>query len=79
MERRAMDGNRMDPFQRQAALYLQGRAYEALGQADDARETYGRLLSRTGPGIEGLLYLGDAPERLEALREGGTAGADTGG
>lgn len=72
MDRRAVDTNRMDPFQLQAALYLQGRAYEALGQADRARETYRRLLQQTGPGIGELLYLGDAPERLAALESAGT-------
>ncbi|MDP2482993.1 MAG: tetratricopeptide repeat protein [Candidatus Palauibacterales bacterium] len=72
LERLGSVGNRMDPFQIQAALYLEGRAFEALGQPDQAIRRYERLLELAGPGLTDLLYLGDAPERLRALRSGST-------
>jgi len=68
MERLSSYGNRLDPFQQQAALYVKGRAYEALSEPTLAIESYGRLLEILGPGIEDLLYLGDTPDRVASLR-----------
>jgi tetratricopeptide (TPR) repeat protein len=74
MERLGSVGNRMDPFQIQVALYLEGRAYEALNQPDRAVERYERLLALAGPGLTDVLYLGDTPDRLQRLRSGSTKG-----
>lgn len=68
LERLASAGNELDPFQRQAGLYLKGRAYEALNEPDSAVAAYERLVALAGEGLRDLLYLNDTPERLAALR-----------
>jgi tetratricopeptide (TPR) repeat protein len=77
MYRASMGGNRLDPGQWQAALYLQGRAYEALDEPSHAAESYEMLLRQAGDGLRDMSYLGDTPDRLAALRrdlEGAASG-----
>lgn len=68
LEKLASAGNELDPFQRQAGLYLKGRAHEALNEPDSAVAAYERLVALAGEGLRDLLYLNDTPERLAALR-----------
>jgi hypothetical protein len=68
MERLSQAGNRMNPGQMQASLYLKGRAHEALGEASEAAASYGRLLDMVGESIEEIVTMRDAPGRLAATR-----------
>lgn len=68
MERLGMIDNQLEPLQVQAALYLKGRAYEELNQADRAVESYERLRELAGSGLEDVLYLNDTGARLQRLR-----------
>ncbi len=48
--------------------YLQGRAYEALGEPEQALESYQRLLDVAGDGVREVLLFRDTPERVARLR-----------
>ena len=73
MERISQAGNRLNPGQLQGALYIKGRAHEALGEALEAAESYETLLDRTGDGIAQIVMMRDVPDRLAAMR--GAAGS----
>jgi tetratricopeptide (TPR) repeat protein len=68
MERLSQAGNRMNPGQMQASLYLKGRAHEALGEASEAAASYARLLDMVGDGIVEIVSMRDAPDRLASAR-----------
>ena len=76
LERTARDGNRMDPGRWHSALYVRGRAHEALGETDKAVEAYEELLAMIGDSAREISFWADAPDRLAALQAGaaGTSG-----
>lgn len=73
MERISQAGNRLNPGMLQGALYLQGRAHEALDQSAEAAASYGKLYDIVGDGIASIPNLQDLPDRLAATRT--TAGS----
>lgn len=68
MERFGRTGNRFDPGQWHTALYIRGRAHEALGQTDEAVDAYQELLAMIGDSAGEISFWADAPDRLAALR-----------
>ncbi len=48
--------------------YLRGRAHEALGEPEQALESYQRLLDAAGDGVREVVLFRDTPERVERLR-----------
>ena len=52
---------------RHAAWYLRGRAYEALGETQQAVQSYGKLLDAAGDGVREVTLFRDTPERLARL------------
>jgi tetratricopeptide (TPR) repeat protein len=48
--------------------YLRGRAYEALGEPEQALESYQRLLDVAGDGVREVVLFRDTPERVARLR-----------
>ena len=69
MERISQGGNRLNPGMLQGALYLQGRAHQALDQPSEAAASYGRLYDMVGDGIDAIVGMRDLPERLALMRE----------
>ncbi len=69
MERISQAGNRLSPGQLQGALYLKGRAHEALDEAAEAAASYERLLGIAGNGMGEIVIMRDVPARLAATRE----------
>ncbi len=61
-------GNRFAPFPLHAALYLRGRAHEALGEQTLAAASYEKLLELAGDGVREAVFMRDTPERLARLR-----------
>jgi tetratricopeptide (TPR) repeat protein len=72
LERGATTGNRYVPLPRQAALYLRGRAHQALDQWGPAAESYAALLEVIGDGAQETWLFRDTPDRLAAVRRSGT-------
>lgn len=68
MERNSRNGNRLNPGRWHAALYLRGRAHEALGETDKAIDAYEELLAMIGEAARDFSFWEDAPDRLAALR-----------
>jgi len=68
MERISEDGNRLNPGLMQGSLYVKGRAHEALGEPSEAAASYAQLLDTAGEGIEQIVSMRDAPDRLAAPR-----------
>ncbi len=68
MERISQAGNRLNPGQLQTALYLKGRAHEALDEAAEAAASYGKLLDMAGNGMAEIVRMRDVPARLSATR-----------
>ena len=50
------------------AWYLRGRAYEALGEPEQALESYQQLLDVAGDRIEEVVLFRDTPERVARLK-----------
>jgi tetratricopeptide (TPR) repeat protein len=75
MENAARGGNRMDPGSWHSALYVRGRAHEALDEPDKAIQAYEEMLAMVGESAREISFWADAPDRLEALRAGREASA----
>ncbi len=69
MERISQAENRLNPGQMQGALYLKGRAHEALDEASEAAASYERLFGIAGDGMAEIVNMQDVPARLAAMRE----------
>jgi len=50
------------------AWYLRGRAYEALGEPEQALASYQQLLDVAGDGVREVVLFRDTPERVAHLR-----------
>lgn len=68
LEETARRGNRLDPGQWHLALYVRGRAYEALGETEKAVQAYDELLAMIGDAARAISFWADAPDRLAALK-----------
>jgi tetratricopeptide (TPR) repeat protein len=55
---------------RHAAWYLRGRAYEALGEPEQALHNYGLLLEEAGDGVREVVLFQDTRERVARLSAG---------
>ena len=55
---------------RHAAWYLRGRAYEALGEPQQALRSYGMLLEKAGEGFREVVLFRDTQERVARLSAG---------
>ena len=53
-----------------AAWYLRGRAYEALGEPEQALQNYGELLEEIGARLEEIALFQDTQERMVRLSTG---------
>jgi tetratricopeptide (TPR) repeat protein len=69
LERTSQLGNRLDPGRWHTALYVRGRAHEALGEPAAAIEAYEELLAMIGDSARQISFWADAPDRLSALRQ----------
>lgn len=62
------EGNRIFPINAHLACYLRGRAYEALGETEQAIQSYERLLEVAGDGVREAVLFRDTPERVAKLK-----------
>jgi tetratricopeptide (TPR) repeat protein len=69
MERASGAGNRLDPGDWHAALYIKGRAHEALGNQSSAVGAYEKLLDMAGDGVHEIALFSEVPDRVSALRQ----------
>jgi len=53
-----------------AAWYLRGRAYEALGETEQALQNYGKLYEVAGEGVREVALFRDTPDRMARLSTG---------
>jgi tetratricopeptide (TPR) repeat protein len=76
LERTGLSGNRLDPGRWHTALYIRGRAHEALGETAKAIEAYEELLAMIGDSAREISFWADAPDRLAALRQASVGASD---